>query len=82
MVAFGSAKVAVSFARRPFIEGGEGRDKSSGGEGEDWVFDPAVTRLSTRVAVIITQVTLVELGGGEGWCKGDCQVRRGSEPQI
>jgi len=31
------------------------------------VFDPAVARLSMCVAIVITQVTLVELGGGEGW---------------
>jgi len=42
-------------------------DRSREVEGENWVFDPAVTRLSTHVAVIITQVTLVELGEGEGW---------------
>ena len=45
----------------------EGADGSRGCGGDSDDFDLAVAQLSTCITVIVTQVTLVELGEGVGW---------------
>ena len=61
-VTFDRVEAAVGCIRSPSVGREEGADGSRGCGGDSDEFDLAVARLSTRVAVVVTQVTLVELG--------------------
>ena len=71
-VAFDCVKMGVCRVRDPSVEGGKGEDERCGGDG----CDPAVTRLSTRIAVaVVTLATFCHVGMVVGHTKGPSMGR-------